>query len=125
MYSNPICGYILKNIATYSGIYGKEGMESMELIQIITSFVALATLVLCFRRMRKQPQTKLVNIPTIILMVHVLIFYTATFLRYAGIIPAMGISSDWSSILRLQSVGTFFIISYYGYKRGQLWDKHQ
>jgi len=92
----------------------------MELIQWVTSILAIVVLVISFLRIRLNPEKKFIRVPLIFLMGHVVLFYVFVLLNHYDVIQ-YGDFSSWSSILRLHSVLTYLVLEVYGWRRDKLW----
>jgi len=86
-------------------------------VQWITVILAVIIIIICIKRIRKTPSSKYIIFPVIFLMVHSLLFYTFVFLKDAGIYTRFTDFSEWSSILRFNSLLTFFLVTWYELRR--------
>lgn len=89
----------------------------MEEIQWLSTIVALATIFVCIKRIKRNPSEKYVIFPVVFLMIHVLLFHFFIFLKDTGIYTRFTDFSEWSSILRFNSLITYFLLMVHELKK--------
>lgn len=93
-------------------------------VQWLTALTALAVIIICFIRLKLTPEKRLIRIPVILVMAHVLIFYIAVALKDFNIFVITYDFSEWSSLLRFHSLATYAIIEFYGFWRDKWSNQH-
>ena len=88
----------------------------MNIIQFISFLFAIGIIFFSIKRWIARPQKKLLRIPILLLMTHVIVFYGFVFFD-----NHMTNFADWSAILRLHSLGTYMLLELYGYWRDKAW----
>lgn len=101
----------------------------MTIIQWATVAFTVGLLVLSILRLKLRPNRKLLRIPVLFLGFHVLVFYTYVFMNRMGVFIDDSFfhsftSGEWSSLLRLHSLLTYFLLEFYGWERDKEW-KHR
>jgi hypothetical protein len=101
----------------------------MTIIQWASVAFTVGLLILSILRLRLRPNRRLLRIPVLFFGFHVLVFYAYVAFNRMGALQESFFfhsftSGEWSSILRLHSLLTYFLLEFYGWERDKEW-KHR
>jgi hypothetical protein len=84
----------------------------MVVMHFISFILSILTLITCFYIMKISEYKKLLTLPIMFISFHIMVFYSLLILKDLDIYTFVGFT-QWSPILRIQTISTFLILNLY------------